>query len=140
MRRTRRTRLARLQSEINVVPYIDIMLVLLVVFMVTAPLFSQGFRVDLPAANPKPLEIKSRDQIVISVSQNGDYYYNAGKQSEQLSLNQIKTRLSQLDKDELEVFVRGDTKTDYGNIVTLMSELQGIGIEDVGLVTQPNRR
>lgn len=137
MRITRRKR--KLSSEINVVPYIDIMLVLLVVFMITAPLFSQGYNVDLPSVKAQPLDLRRHTQIVISVTSKGEYYYNAGTANELLSISQIQNRLSELNKEEIEVFIRGDVAVDYGKVISLMSSLQGSGISNIGLVTQPPR-
>ncbi len=139
MRKVRRKR--KLSSDINVVPYIDIMLVLLVVFMVTAPLFSQGYNVELPAVNSKPLQLNRQTQVVISITESGVYYYNEGQRNERLTLRQIQTKLQALQKskDELEVFIKGDTKIQYGAVMTLMGSLQQSGIENVGLVTQPEK-
>lgn len=135
MRPVRRKR--KLSSEINVVPYIDIMLVLMVVFMVTAPLFSQGYQVDLPDANAEPIKLDSSTQIVISVDIKGDYYYNAGEENELLSLAQIQNRLQALSDREFEVFIRGDSQVNYGAVISLMANLRNAGIDNVGLVTQP---
>ncbi len=139
MRKVRRKR--KLSSDINVVPYIDIMLVLLVVFMVTAPLFSQGYNVELPAVNSKPLQLNRQTQVVISITESGVYYYNQGQRNERLTLRQIQTKLQALQKskDELEVFIKGDTKIQYGAVMTLMGSLQQSGIENVGLITQPEK-
>ena len=139
MRKVRRKR--KLSSDINVVPYIDIMLVLLVVFMVTAPLFSQGYNVELPAVNSKPLQLNRQTQVVISITESGVYYYNEGQRNERLTLRQIQTKLQALQKskDELEVFIKGDTKIQYGAVMTLMGSLQQSGIENVGLITQPEK-
>ena len=138
MRQVRRKR--KLSSDINVVPYIDIMLVLLVVFMVTAPLFSQGYNVDLPSVNAQPLQLNRQTQIVISVTSAGEYYYNEGRRNELLSLEQIQARLRSKTGDEIEVFIRGDAAVDYGKVISLMSFLQEAGIDNIGLVTQPSRR
>ena len=139
MRKVRRKR--KLSSDINVVPYIDIMLVLLVVFMVTAPLFSQGYNVELPAVNSKPLQLNRQTQVVISITESGVYYYNQGQRNERLTLRQIQTKLQALQKskDKLEVFIKGDTKIQYGAVMTLMGSLQQSGIENVGLITQPEK-
>ncbi|MBE8182034.1 MAG: protein TolR [Candidatus Portiera sp.] len=135
MRTVRRKR--KLSSDINVVPYIDIMLVLLVVFMVTAPLLSQGYNVDLPAVNAQPIKLKDKSQIVISVDENGEYYYTSGKQSSKVSLKDIEDRIKKLNKEEIEIFIRGDAKVNYGAVISLMGYLQKAGIDNMGLVTQP---
>lgn len=137
MRAVRRKR--KLSSDINVVPYIDIMLVLLVVFMVTAPLFSQGYNVDLPAVNAQPIKLNRQTQVVISVDENGEYYYSTGNQNNKLTLQEIEERIKKLNKEEIEIFIRGDAKVNYGAVISLMGYLQKAGIDNMGLVTQPAR-
>lgn len=138
MRAVRRKR--KLSSDINVVPYIDIMLVLLVVFMVTAPLFSQGYSVDLPAVNSQPIKLNRQTQVVISVDEKGEYYYNANGKTTKATLTEIENRLGQLNKEEIEIFIRGDARVNYGAVVSLMGYLQQVGINNIGLVTQPPPR
>lgn len=140
MRTTRRKR--KLSSEINVVPYIDIMLVLLVVFMVTAPLFSQGYNVELPEANAKPLRLNRQTQVVISITATGEYYYTKGSSNRPMTLIQIGKELKDLQQknESLEVFIKGDTAIRYGAVMNLMGYLQEAGINNVGLLTQAPRR
>ncbi len=129
-------------AEINVVPYIDIMLVLLIIFMVTAPLLMQGVKVDLPQAPSVPLENKDDEPIIVSVKTDGTYYLNLGEQPEsQRPLPEIIDIVSKIlrQKPNTPVLVWGDTKVEYGVVVSLMSDLQGAGAPSVGLVTEPPR-
>ncbi|MFK7814895.1 MAG: protein TolR [Gammaproteobacteria bacterium] len=128
-------------SEINVVPYIDVMLVLLVIFMVTAPLFHQGVEVALPSAPAKPLEKTDENQepLIISVDRAGLVYVNKSDAPDQpvadeLFRNQIEEILS---KEVSPIYVRGDNNVDYGRVVTVMVMLQEAGAENVGLITDP---
>jgi len=131
----------RLAAEINVVPYIDVMLVLLVIFMVTAPLLQQGVKVDLPNTNSKPLDQTDEEPLVISIKKDGSYYLNLGENQEQsVDLATLKDKVSKVRsaKPNTPVLVWGDKDVPYGSIVELMSELQGAGVPDVGLVTEPH--
>lgn len=130
----------RLAAEINVVPYIDVMLVLLVIFMVTAPLLQQGVKVDLPNTNSKPLDQTNDEPLVISIKKDGSYYINLGENQEQsVDLATLKDKVTKVRsaKPNTPVLVWGDKDVPYGSIVELMSELQGAGVPDVGLVTEP---
>lgn len=128
-------------SEINVVPYIDVMLVLLVIFMVTAPLFHQGVEVELPSAPAKPLEKTDENQepLIISVDRRGQVFLNKSDTPDKpvadaLFRNQIEEILS---KETSPIYVRGDSGVDYGRVVTVMVMLQEAGAENVGLITDP---
>jgi biopolymer transport protein TolR len=105
-------------AEINVVPYIDVMLVLLVIFMVTAPLFHQGVEVDLPSAPAKPLEKidENQEPLIISIDRSGQVFAN---------------------KSDTPSEPMGDNGVDYGRVVTVMVMLQAAGAENVGLITEP---
>ena len=127
-------------AEINVVPYIDVMLVLLIIFMVTAPLLMQGVRVDLPQAPSSPIDNKQDEPIIVSVKQDGTYYINLGKdQKKAKPIADIKNTVSKVlrQKPNTPVLVWGDTKVEYGLVVQLMTELQQAGAPSVGLVTDP---
>ncbi len=130
-------------SEINVVPYIDVMLVLLVVFMVTAPMLTQGVSVDLPEAPSEPLEMKdNQDVVVVSVKADGSYYIDLGTDSEKpVSIDYIAEKVGKLMrvKPTTPVLVRGDKAVPYGTIVTLMTTLQGAGVPNVGLISEPGQ-
>ncbi|WP_075188335.1 protein TolR [Teredinibacter haidensis] len=127
-------------AEINVVPYIDVMLVLLVVFMVTAPLLMQGVKVDLPQAPSTPMENKDDEPLIVSVKPDGTYYLNLGGEQEQAKpLASITNTVAKVlrQKPNTPVLVWGDTHVEYGLVVSLMTELQKAGASSVGLVTDP---
>lgn len=129
-------------SEINVVPYIDVMLVLLVIFMVTAPLMTQGIKVDLPEAASGPLEVDDDEpMLVVSVKGDGSYYMNLGVEEEPVPLSEIATRTKKVlaANPDIKVLVEGDSELAYGVIVDLMNTLQASGAVSVGLITQPPR-
>lgn len=133
----------RPMAEINVVPYIDVMLVLLVIFMITAPLLSQGVLVDLPHAKAKALAAKKLGPIVVSVDRNGNYYLNiANNPSTPISADNLVKRMAaelQLVKSEgsrRQVLVKGDRKANYGQVVQVMVLLQHAGAPTVGLMTR----
>ncbi|TNE81866.1 MAG: protein TolR [Gammaproteobacteria bacterium] len=133
----------RLVAEINVVPYIDVMLVLLIVFMVTAPLLMQGVKVELPQAPSAPLEDKDLEPLIVSVKADGTYYLDLGNgKNEQQSLQVIVDKVKKVMgvQPKTPVLVWGDKAVDYGTVVQLMSELQGAGAPAVGLVTEPPGR
>ena len=127
-------------SEINVVPYIDVMLVLLIIFMVTAPLLKQGVDVDLPTAPANPLDAESPEPIVISIDKEGLMYLNiavdpdSGISAESL-VKQVKSALVREPKRP--VMVRGDANGPYQNVVTTLVLLQQADVGSVGLVTEP---
>ena len=127
-------------SEINVVPYIDVMLVLLVIFMVTAPLMTQGIKVELPEAMSGPLEVDDDvPMLVVSVKANGSYYMNVGEEEEAVPLKEVQTRAAKiiLARPDIKVLVEGDKNLPYGVIVDLMNTLQIAGASSVGLITEP---
>lgn len=127
-------------AEINVVPYIDVMLVLLVIFMVTAPLLMQGVKVDLPQAPSSPLDNKDEEPLIVSVKTDGTLYINlGGKQEQSKPIDEIQETVSKVlrQKPETPVLVWGDHKVDYGLVVNLMTALQQAGASSVGLVTDP---
>lgn len=127
-------------SEINVVPYIDVMLVLLVIFMVTAPLMTQGIKVDLPEAASGPLEVDDDEpMLVVSVKEDGTYYMNLGEEEEPVPLSEIGSRTQKIlaANPDIKVLVEGDKNLAYGVIVDLMNTLQASGAVSVGLITQP---
>lgn len=128
-------------AEINVVPYIDVMLVLLVVFMVTAPLLMQGVKVDLPQAPSAPMDDTQEEPLIVSVKKDGSYYLNLGDQEKAKPLADITSTVAKIlrNKPKTPVLVWGDHTVEYGVIVGLMSELQTAGAPSVGLVTEPPR-
>ena len=129
----------RLMAEINVVPYIDVMLVLLIIFMVTAPLLTQGVEVELPKTTNKPLQPKQQEPLVLTVDAAGSYFLNVGEKPNEAidagMLNRIVSKVIAA-KPNSTVLVRGDHQADYGKIVVAMSRLQAAGVDKVGLVTE----
>jgi len=126
-------------AEINVVPYIDVMLVLLIIFMVTAPMLMQGVKVDLPQAEADPVDNQDSEPLIVSVKSNGELFLNLGSGKEQsVSLATIKQRVSVIMRrsPNKPVLVWGDRAVPYGEIVTLMTVLQEAGAPSVGLVTE----
>ncbi len=127
-------------AEINVVPYIDVMLVLLIVFMVTAPMLTQGVQVELPEAPSEPLEADSDDEpLIVSIKQDGSLYLNlGGKPEEARSLESIQQQVSKVLRQQprTEVLINGDQNIDYGRVVQVMTGLQAAGARSVGLVTE----
>ncbi len=130
----------KLVAEINVVPYIDVMLVLLIIFMVTAPLLKQGVDVDLPTAPANPLDVNSPEPIVISVDRAGLMYLNIASAPEASIdatslINEVREALQIESKRP--VMVRGDANGPYQNVVRTLVLLQQANVESVGLVTDP---
>lgn len=127
-------------AEINVVPYIDVMLVLLIIFMITAPLLMQGVKVDLPQAPSAPMDNKDDEPVIVSIKQDGSYYINLGKDQEQARpLQKIAETLAKVlrQKPGTTVLVWGDAKVEYGVVIGVMTALQKAGAPSVGLVTDP---
>jgi len=134
----------RAVAEINVVPYIDVMLVLLVIFMATAPLLMQGVEVDLPKADASPVSDSDAEPLIVSIDAQARLYLNLGASDDQaLSMETVKQRVATVLKrnPDKAVMVWGDAAVPYGEVVVLMSELQEAGAPSVGLVTEaPARR
>ncbi len=129
----------RMMAEINVVPYIDVMLVLLIIFMVTAPMLTQGVQVDLPQADASPIEQDSREPLVVSVDANGDYYLSLGRDPQ--AALEADALLEQLDEvrerhPDMPVYVKGDRHVAYGRVVEVMALIQRSGVANVGLMTE----
>ena len=132
----------RPMSEINVVPYIDVMLVLLVIFIITAPLLTQGVKVDLPQAAAQPLDVESQEPLVVTIDSTGSYYVNYGEsQGSPVEPRVLAARVAALlrHRPGLSVVVRGDENVPYGDVVLLMTILQGAGAPSVGLITEAPR-
>ena len=131
----------RPMSEINVVPYIDVMLVMLVIFMITAPLLNQGVDVDLPQAEAEPMDDNQQDPVVLTVDAQGRYFLNVGGDPEQeidAETLLLRTAAVLRQRPKTAVLVRGDSSVDYGLVVAAMSLLQQAGAAKVGLVTEPS--
>jgi biopolymer transport protein TolR len=131
----------KLMGEINVVPYIDVMLVLLIIFMVTAPLLTQGIEVDLPEAAAEPIESEPNETpIVLSVDQAGNLYINIGDDEDAPQSSQeivARTAAVLRNRPGAPVLVKADREVPYGNVVGAMVLLQRAGADKVGFVTDP---
>ncbi|MBA1228634.1 protein TolR [Pseudomonas viridiflava] len=134
------------KAEMNVVPYIDVMLVLLVIFMVTAPMLTQGVKIELPKVASEALASDTQQRIVtLSVKAQGGYYWNLGdtvdthaQTDTAASLEDMQSRIAQLvtERPDTQVFIRADDKADYGRVVAAMAALQHSGVTQLGLVTE----
>ena len=136
---SRRKGKRKLIAEINVVPYIDVTLVLLIVFMVTAPLVMQGVDVDLPQAQAAPIDKDQDDPLIVSIKADGNLFINLGADPESaVTLAVITDRVAKILKQNpgTPVLVWGDKNIPYGEVVNLMTALQGVGAPAVGLVTE----
>ncbi len=131
----------KLMGEINVVPYIDVMLVLLIIFMVTAPLLTQGVKVELPKAGAEPIEaVQDTTPLVLSVDASGNLFLDAGDNSDEpLGSAEIVRRVGVIIRNNpaTPVLVKADRNVPYGNVVGAMVLLQQGGAEQVGFVTDP---
>jgi len=133
----------KLVAEMNVVPYIDVMLVLLIIFMITAPMLTQGIKVDLPkaAAEPLPEDLMRQHQpLILSVDSSGQYYLNIGEDEEtaldeSVIVERVATVLGR--EPQTPVLVKADTNVPYGRVVNGMVLLQEAGAEKVGFITDP---
>ena len=136
----RHTKRKRLMSEINVVPYIDVMLVLLVIFMITAPLLTEGVKVDLPSADAKPLDRSDNEPLIVAIDADGQFYIQFGEdQDKPVDAVTLVNRASAVirHRPQVQVLVRGDQNVSYGNVVYVMTLLQKAGAPSVGLITEP---
>lgn len=126
-------------AEMNVVPYIDVMLVLLVIFMITAPLLTQGVKVDLPQAASTPLEPDKKKPLVVTVDAQGNLYLNVGDGKERpINEATLGQRVGAVlrNQPDTPVMVRGDKNVDYGRVIHTMTLLQAAGAPSVGLITE----
>ena len=126
-------------AEINVVPYIDVMLVLLIIFMITAPLVTQGVKVDLPQADAEPLSKDSKTPLVASVKSDGTYYLTVGdSKDDSLTLEEVMTLVAAhlAVEPQTPIMVNGDGNVPYKSIINLMVVLKQAGAQSVGLMTQ----
>ena len=131
----------RFLAEINVVPYIDVMLVLLIIFMITAPLLTQGVLVDLPKLSADTLEPEDLAPLIVSVDAKGNYYLNLSERPDDpIEPNVLARRVSaELNRErQRDVLVKGDQYVNYGAIVGVMVLLQEAGAQGVGLITDPS--
>lgn len=130
-------------SEINVVPYIDVMLVLLIVFMVTAPMLNQGIDVELPQANNEPLDIdENLETLVVSITSAGEYFLSigaTGEDRESMTLEAVGEQVGRIvnANPDIQVLVEGDTTADWGAMITLITTLNNAGVVNPNFITQP---
>lgn len=135
-------RVVRPMAEINVVPYIDVMLVLLVIFMVTTPLLTQGVKIELPQAKANAINTEGPLPLVVTVDANGKYYVNRDNADMPLTIDELAVKVAALfqfskqKNEELVVLIKGDRDVDYGRVVAAMVLLQQSGIDKVGLMTE----
>lgn len=124
----------RLMSDINVTPFVDVMLVLLIIFMVTAPMMSQGVSVSLPEATSEPLSSET-DQLIITINKDHRIFIN----DFQVTLGFLKEKLSKIieSRQNRDVYLRADKTISYGMVVRVMSEIKEAGVEKLGMVTEP---
>jgi biopolymer transport protein TolR len=132
----------RLMGEINVVPYIDVMLVLLIIFMITAPLMTQGVKVELPKAGAQPLDHQNDNPLVLSVDREGRLFLNRGSQQERSQALDEDVVVSRTHQEisgnaDLQVLVKADTAVPYGRVVQAMVMLQHAGVKKIGFITDP---
>ena len=131
----------RLMGEINVVPYIDVMLVLLIIFMVTAPLLTQGIHVELPKAGAEPLDpAEGNDPLILSVDADGNLYLNVGDDEDKPLEPERIVKLAAVvlkRNPETPVLVKADFRVAYGDVVTAMVLLQRAGARKLGFLTDP---
>ena len=128
-------------SDINVVPYIDVMLVLLVIFMISAPLMVQGIQVNLPEASSEALPVKNNEPLIISIDQEGKIFLETESTKNQsltlLELNSFVSKIFQASPN-MQVVIRGDASVAYQRVMVVMAELQSAGASDIGLISQPS--
>jgi biopolymer transport protein TolR len=136
----------RPMAEINVVPFIDVMLVLLVIFMVTTPLLTQGIKIDLPKTEAKAIPPEQKEPLIVTVDAAGNYYLNISEKPDQAITEQTLSyiasmQLSSKDPADVQrpVLVRGDKEANYGKVVQAMVLLQKAGAKSVGLITDPSQ-
>jgi biopolymer transport protein TolR len=136
----------RLMGEINVVPYIDVMLVLLIIFMITAPLLAEGVKVDLPKAGARPIPpemLKDSKPIVLTIDESGRLYLNYNEPEDApIDAARVEAQAAAVLRraPETAVLVRGDYRVAYGEVVAAMTLLQRAGADKVGFITQPPER
>ncbi len=127
-------------SEINVTPFVDVMLVLLIIFMVTTPILYQGVKVDIPKIESKPMPAAERGKkIVVTVTEDGEIYID----KQRYSLYQLREEIEKLVEskgkslEEEDIFLRADEDVSYGAVIQVMATLKNAGVEKLGLITEP---
>ena len=125
---------SQLMSDINVTPFVDVMLVLLIIFMVTAPMMMQGVDVSLPEATAEPLE-SEKEHLIITIDTKNQVFIN----DFQVSVDGLGEKLRKIleGRSDREVFLKADKDISYGTVVQVMAEVKGAGVEKLGMVTEP---
>ena len=121
-------------SQINVTPFVDVMLVLLVIFMITAPMMQQGMQVNLPKTEAKAMTVKD-EPIIVTIDKSGRAFLDKGE----VPQGQLKTKLAALfaAKSKKEVFLKADRDVPYGDVIRAMAEIKAAGVERLGMLTEP---
>lgn len=124
-------------AQINVTPLVDVMLVLLIIFMVTAPMMQQGVQVNLPKADAKGIDAQE-ETVIVTVDQNGRTFLN----KDEIPAGDLRQRLAELfaERSKKEVFLKADAGVPYGDVVRAMADIKGAGIERLGMVTEPPQK
>jgi len=129
-----------IDAQINIVPYIDVMLVLLVIFMMTTPIIEQGIEVDLPTSDAKAVNLTDQEPTIITINRDGEYFINSmdGDEPDRLSAGKIAGRVQARMQTfpTMKIFVRGDREVAYGAVIALMSFLQKNGVGKIGIITE----
>lgn len=120
-------------STINVTPFVDVVLVLLVIFMLTAPMLDKGFDIKLPNVESSPIAHDKKEQVVLSIDKNGDIKIK----SKEFNLKQVVRYLQQYQSSKVKIFIAGDTKVNYGKVMEIMSVISSKGFNNILLVTDP---
>lgn len=141
---SRKNRRRKPMAEINVVPYIDVTLVLLIIFMITTPLLQTGVKVDLPEAESAAVEQKNDPPLIVTIKKEADDSYKylitcCDKEQEPIVIEEIEGKVTAImaQKPETQVLIEADKTVDYGTVVTLMAGLKNAGVPNVGLLTHP---
>ena len=126
-------------AEINVIPYVDIMLVLLLIFMVTAPFIIQGINVDLPKVDSAPIDDFENNSLTISINSSGKYYLELDTfKDQELTLEKIENELKKIiTSNKIEVFIRADSQVIFDDVAKLMSSLQKLKPNSINFLTEP---
>jgi biopolymer transport protein TolR len=126
-----------IMAEINVTPLVDVMLVLLVIFMVTAPMMQQGVQVNLPKADTKAMT-QAEETVVVAVDKNGKIFIN----KDEVPAADLRSRLTDMfaTREKKEIFLKADAGVPYGEVVKAMADIKGAGIERLGMVTEPAQK
>ncbi len=137
---SRRSKRRKPIAEMNVVPYIDVTLVLLIIFMITPPLVQNGVEVDLPQADSATVEQDKDRPVIVSVDKKGDYFIDIGEEDEaavDAKTLLVRVRAVLRNKPKTPIYIRGDHTVAYGQVVTVMTALKNAGVPNVGLMTSP---